>query len=274
MSCYCHRTDEHAMNKIYLINETVLFEPERRRLGPASGYPQWAVTLHGPVSECLNLLLERNGEVLSQRFLFTAVWEKQGAVVTTNALYQTIASIRKALKTAGLQENIVQTVPKEGFKSVARIREVSPEEMMTSPTAAALTPPATQEESKRVKKRIDGTLTVKIAYCLAALLFIGACFVLYSELKRPAPIYAHYHSAGKINGCEILSSLRDNNKSRHLFNALSKRYPLTCAPGGVVYITFNQLQLGTVVLVCDRRIENSQVNCHSIFYSERFQDDE
>ncbi len=274
MSCYSHRADEHAMNIIYLINETVLFEPDRRRLGPASGYPQWAVTLHGPVSECLNLLLEHNGEVLSQRFLFAAVWEKQGAVVTTNALYQTIASIRKALKTAGLQENIVQTVPKEGFKSVARIRVVSPEEWVASPTVAVLNPPVIQEESGRVKKRTDCALTMKIAYCLAALLFIGACFVLYNELKPPAPVYARYQSAGKVNGCEILSSLRDNNKSRQLFNALSKRYPLTCDPGGVVYISFNQLQLGNVVLVCDRRVENNQTNCHSIFYSERFQDDE
>ena len=86
------------MKPVFLINHVVLFEPDKRRLCQRGSYPERAVVLHGPVSECLLQLLEHNGEVLSQRYLFAAVWEKQGAVVTTNALYQTIASIRKALR--------------------------------------------------------------------------------------------------------------------------------------------------------------------------------
>jgi len=88
------------MKPVFLINETVLFEPDARRLCSLADYPSRAVILHGPVSECLLQLLEQNEQVLTQRYLFAAVWEKQGAVVTTNALYQTIASIRNALKSS------------------------------------------------------------------------------------------------------------------------------------------------------------------------------
>ena len=112
-------TSDDAMKKVFLINDTLLFEPDLRRLGPLEGYPNRAIMLHGPVNECLLLLLEHNDQVLTQRFLFASVWEKQGAIVSTNALYQTIASIRKALKSSGLDENIIKTIPKEGFKSVA-----------------------------------------------------------------------------------------------------------------------------------------------------------
>lgn len=125
------------MKPVFLINHSVLFEPEKRRLYLLANYPERAVVLHAPVSECLLQLLEHNGQVMSQRDLFAAVWEKQGAVVTTNALYQTIASIRKALKTVGLAENMVQTVPKEGFKSVAHIETGTLDDFITP---AALEP--------------------------------------------------------------------------------------------------------------------------------------
>jgi DNA-binding winged helix-turn-helix (wHTH) protein len=114
-------SDDHAMKTAWLINDVVLFEPDERRLCAIQNYPAQCIILHGPVNECLLQLLLHNGEVLSQRFLFDAVWGKQGAVVTTNALYQAIASVRKALKSAGLADDVIKTIPKAGFKSVAQI---------------------------------------------------------------------------------------------------------------------------------------------------------
>lgn len=109
-------TPESAMKKVYLINDALLFEPDVRRIGPLVGYPHRAVTLHGPVSECLLILLEHNNQVVTQRVLFASVWEKQGAVVTTNALYQTISQIRKVLKSAGIEETSLRRCQKRGLR--------------------------------------------------------------------------------------------------------------------------------------------------------------
>ncbi|MDC0726504.1 hypothetical protein POH93_14035 [Phytobacter diazotrophicus] len=66
------------MKTAWLINDVVLFEPDERRLCAIQNYPAQCIILHGPVNECLLQLLLHNGEVLSQRFLFDAVWGKQG----------------------------------------------------------------------------------------------------------------------------------------------------------------------------------------------------
>lgn len=66
------------MKKVFLINDTLLFEPDLRRLGPLEGYPHRALTLHGPVNACLLLLLEHNNQVLTQRFFVCLRMGKAG----------------------------------------------------------------------------------------------------------------------------------------------------------------------------------------------------
>jgi len=252
------------MKPVFLINGAVLFEPDKRRLCPLAGYPDRAVILHGPVSECLLQLLEHNGEVLTQRYLFAAVWEKQGAIVTTNALYQTIASMRKALKTAGLAENIVQTVPKEGFKSVANIEVGEPEAFIAlAASAPAVTP--TQHHN---------TPWAKIAYGVAGLLFIASCSVLYFQLNDRHVGFEDYQPIGNIEGCEVYSSWHDKTKSQRIFTALIKRYPVQCRSGGAVYMTLNRFQIGSSVLVCDKQPTINDAQCDSILYRELYHEND
>jgi len=131
-------SNKYAMNHVYLINETLLFEPEQRRLCLLAGYPHHPVVLHTPASECLFQLLENSGQVLSQRFLFKNVWEKKGAIVSTNTLYQTIASVRKGLKSAAFGDDIIKTVPRAGFKSIAMVRMGTLEDFVPAVTALTL----------------------------------------------------------------------------------------------------------------------------------------
>ncbi|MDK4745254.1 MAG: winged helix-turn-helix domain-containing protein [Leclercia adecarboxylata] len=269
------------MKPVFLINETVLFEPEARRLCSLTDYPARAVILHGPVSECLLQLLEQNEQVLTQRYLFAAVWEKQGTVVTTNALYQTIASIRKALKSAGLEENVIITVPKAGFKSVARLRVGTQAEFIernktiTNPDLAEVSsevvkpdilPPVTQR-SRRFWRPAMG-------YWLAGALFLLSCGVLYPELKPAEPVFVGYHPIGTIDGCEAYSSWNETEKSQRMWASLSQRFPLTCKKGEVAYMTLNRAQLGISVIICDRAPENREARCESIFYRQPYYDNE
>lgn len=261
------------MRPVFLINGSVLFEPDKRRLGPRDGYPNRAVLLHGPVSECLLLLLEHNGEVLTQRYLFSAVWEKQGAIVTTNALYQTIASIRKALKSVGLAENIVQTVPKEGFKAVADLQSGTLEEFIL-PAVSALKDGQPEEEKACLPAPVvrprKNLVSSKLAYGTAALLFLMSCFVLYQQLKPGDAPFADYHFIGNVEGCDVYSSLHDKMQSQNKFTSLVKRYPVQCSAGGRVYITLNHYQQGTSVIVCDKQADLAGAQCESILYREQY----
>lgn len=269
------------MKKVFLINDTLLFEPDLRRLGPLEGYPHRALTLHGPVNACLLLLLEHNNQVLTQRFLFASVWEKQGVIVSTNALYQTIASIRKALKSSGLNENIIKTVPKEGFKSVAQVRtgerdafipsqKASPEAALTDVSAekaiAVVCEPATT--------RKPSFFASPLAYTVAGALFILSCCVLYFTLKGNEPAFENYQHIGKVNECDVFSSWHEKEKSLSMFTQLSKRYPINCNTGGMVWMTLNHAQQGSSVMICDRNPHDTQAQCNSIFYRQQNDDNE
>lgn len=269
------------MNTVFLINETVLFEPEARRICSLADYPARAVILHGPVSECLLQLLEQNEQVLTQRYLFAAVWEKQGAVVTTNALYQTIASIRKALKSAGLEENVIITIPKSGFKSVAQVRVGTLADFVkrdkTVPTPV-LTDVSSESEIPEivppVTQRTPRIWRSSMLYWLVGAIFLLSCAVLYPEIKQAEPVFVGYHSIGTIDGCEVYSSWRETDKSQSMWASLSKRFPLNCKKGNVAYITLNHAQLGISVIICDRAPEKRDARCESIFYRQPYYDNE
>ncbi|WP_446027801.1 winged helix-turn-helix domain-containing protein [Lelliottia amnigena] len=274
-------TSDDAMKKVFLINDTLLFEPDLRRLGPLEGYPNRAITLHGPVNECLLLLLEHNDQVLTQRFLFASVWEKQGAIVSTNALYQTIASIRKALKSSGLDENIIKTIPKEGFKSVALVRTGERDEFVPSQKAspeAALTDLSSEmtipDNVARVAPQKRSFFASPLAYAVAGLMFILSCSVLVMTLKGNETAFENYQHVGKINDCDVYSSWREKEKSIGMFNQLSKRYPINCNTGGMVWMTLNHAQRGSSVMICDRNPQDTQAQCNSIFYRKQNDDEE
>ncbi|WP_449554193.1 winged helix-turn-helix domain-containing protein [Lelliottia amnigena] len=272
-------TSDEAMKKVFLINDTLLFEPDLRRLGPLEGYPHRAMTLHGPVNECLLLLLEHNELVLTQRFLFASVWEKQGAIVSTNALYQTIASIRKALKSSGLDENIIKTIPKEGFMSIAQVRTGERDEFVLAQKASpevALTDISSEmtipDKVASVTSQKTSFFVSPLAYAVAGALFIFSCSVLYLTLKGNEPAFENYQHIGKINECDIFSSWHEKEKSLSMFTSLSKRYPINCNTGGMVWMTLNHAQRGSSVMICDRNPHDTQAQCNSIFYRQQNDD--
>ncbi|MDY1036671.1 winged helix-turn-helix domain-containing protein [Lelliottia sp. CFBP8978] len=274
-------TRDTTLKKVFLINDTLLFEPELRQIGPRVDYPRRAVKLHGPVSECLSQLLEHNNQVLSQRFLFASVWEKNGVVVSTNALYQTIATIRKTLKSAGLDENIIKTIPKEGFKSVARLHVGELDEFlapqMTSPVSVLPEESAAPETAATVVVEDENKPSFfhsPLAYGLAGILFILSCAVLYFVQKEEASPLADYQHIGKVNNCDLYSSWHDKDKSIEMFADLSRRYAIQCKADEMVWITVNLAQQVSSAIICDQKPEDAGAQCDSIVYRQQYHDEE
>lgn len=260
------------MKIVYMINDTVVFEPEKQRLCALRRYPEQCIVLHGPVSECLLQLLQNNEQVVTQRFLLEIVWGKRGVVVSTNALYQTIASVRKGLKLAGIETEIIKTIPKAGFKSVAKIRKGTFEELF--PLVPITPSPSIKIGSNEVEaadkiQRNNPILDFfhsDLAFKFAGIIFLLSCLTFYLASTSRQDIFASYHSVGNIQQCRVYSSWINIGKSIDLFKSLSSRYPVNCNPGDIAYMSVNGLSQRVSLIVCNQKPEKSTAICLTIIY--------
>ncbi|HCD1254260.1 TPA: winged helix-turn-helix domain-containing protein [Citrobacter amalonaticus] len=102
------------MKQKYLINEIVYFYPANQLLESASEDKK-SVSLNVPASRCLKLLLDKKGEIVTKHDFSQGVWESRGQYTSINALYQNISLIRKALREVGISQDVIHTIPREGF---------------------------------------------------------------------------------------------------------------------------------------------------------------
>lgn len=99
---------------LFLINKEIIFDVnscELRTLNPDGT----KVTLNAPTARCLQLLIENGGKVVSRDDFLERVWMARGIVVSQNTFYQNISLLRKSLKKAGLTDEIIVTVRRNGF---------------------------------------------------------------------------------------------------------------------------------------------------------------
>lgn len=99
---------------LFLINKEIIFDVnscELRALKPDGT----KVTLNAPTARCLQLLIENGGKVVSRDDFLERVWMARGIVVSQNTFYQNISLLRKSLKKAGLTDEIIVTVRRNGF---------------------------------------------------------------------------------------------------------------------------------------------------------------
>lgn len=261
------------VKNIIIINELIVFEPDKNRLTSLKDYPERNISLHAPVSACLLLLLQHNHQPVTQKYLFSEVWEKNGAIVSTNAIYQSIALIRKALRGVGLDEEIIFTLPKIGFKAEAHVVIIPFDEFMAARTARQVAAPAeTPPPPTAAKKNIlkSNFLQRYILIPLLGSMFL-LFFILYSH-QHENSFYANYIDIGKLHGCQVYSSWSGKEKSTQVFNQFYVKQNLTCPPAKTVYMTLNNSQSGTSILVCREKINSPLAKCKSLFFMEKYDD--
>lgn len=112
------------MNNYYIINGEVEFNPATSSLKPLND-PDNIIELNSPAARCFLLLISKQGEIIGQQEFMAEVWEKNGIYVTPNTYYQNISILRKGLKKAGLEDDIIVTVPRMGLTLISEIPIVS-----------------------------------------------------------------------------------------------------------------------------------------------------
>lgn len=106
--------DNHTHNMFYLIDDKVEFWPAINTLISCSSREKF--TLHYPAAYCLLTLIRNQHQIVMQRELIKTAWGDRSAHVTANTFYQSILTLRRVLRDAGLEREIVQTIPRRGLR--------------------------------------------------------------------------------------------------------------------------------------------------------------
>lgn len=270
------------MKEIFVINEKAIFSPDDYTLSDIQGTVP-PVMLHVPSSECLYLLLQHNNEVLSQKFLFEEVWEKNGSVVTANTLYQNIALLRKAFKTVGLSEEVIRTIPRQGIKFSAHVHVLPKSAHQTAPDEnSAIINETVQENvnappadnvpviSPKPAVRVQASWKTSVVLPAALCVFFLALLVklLYSSQRESQDFFAAYSAVGVINNCQLYSSFSGESIAKAKFKRIAQASALTCQRGDIVYLTYNRQYDVDSLIRCDKPIMDNSAHCQSIIYRE------
>ncbi|WP_286828964.1 MULTISPECIES: winged helix-turn-helix domain-containing protein [Kordiimonas] len=107
---------EHEQSKIFTLG-AVRFEGEVKTLhGPAGD-----VKLEDKVAELLEFLCQRMGDVVSREDILATIWA--GRNLSEQTVPVAISKLRKALRDVGADDDLLQTVPKRGYRLVIAANE-------------------------------------------------------------------------------------------------------------------------------------------------------
>lgn len=223
------------------------------------------------MSRCLLLLLQKHGDVVSQREFFAEVWERHGQCVTANTFYQNISILRKSLKAAGLEGNVIKTVPKLGIQFIGDIEDVTPEiSQEDRPLAMSKDEGDEQLPNPQGIRRTRKNETRVVAITALAL-FLTFSLVLFGNMHKNSVFFADYLQIGKINTCTVYAKgLRTGGQKTHALSLITN-INLQCQSNQAVYFAENANNTRASVIVCDGKIQGSSL-CMTNYYIE--QDDE
>lgn len=132
-----------ALN-LFIINNEIIFDANSCRVKGLDD-PNEIIILNAPTARCLQLLIDKRGEVVSRECFLEQVWQVRGIVVSQNTFYQNISLLRKSLKKAGLTEDIIVTVRRKGFMLATDTR-IQPIEDENSILEAGAAPDMTSDK--------------------------------------------------------------------------------------------------------------------------------
>lgn len=272
------------MNNIYLINEKVRFIVDQHRLEPV-GEQGAITTLNVPVSRCLLLLLQRVGRVISQQEFVYEVWESKGQFANANTYFQNIHLLRKALKTAGIKDAVIKTIPKEGLMFVGKLtllQEDNPESLIEGDLAKHITIPSThlppasvsidaQANSfpkKYIVQKARAHLKV-MALAGLLLMMLFSVFTAYKDINKNKNFFANYVAIGDVNLCTVYSNKKFVLRASKEYVNFFLRKNITCTPGQVAYIAINPDETRVFIHICDGSISNTNSCLTKVFLEPR-----
>ncbi|MBL5825943.1 winged helix-turn-helix domain-containing protein [Serratia fonticola] len=244
------------MSKSFLINNTVLYFPETHCLALRSD-PTVVAHLHVPASRCLLLLIERKGEIISQREFFEKVWESNGTYVTANTFYQSISHLRKGLKTVGLTGDVIKSLSKQGMTLSAETTIVEYDE--SQPILLEIPDEKTTESQPR---RFPYWKTS--AFIALAIIILSSIVLYSSSSPRESQSLLRYKPLTQKNGCNFMAPESKRMTERYL--SFIKDNEIPCGTGEFAYLNMPNNIPRVSVFICDGDINLSTTHCTTHYF--------
>lgn len=254
----------------YLVNKKIIFEPQTYRVWSIDD-PAVSATLYVPAAHCFSLLVQNAGEVLSQQYLFQEVWEKNGLYVNPNTLYQNMAMLRKTLKSVGLEEEVILTIPRQGFTFVGRMQICQDQDQdqencdvneQIINTGSQSVVQATEFKTSLIQIRaISWFCSFGIPLFVIALSLVFLTWQLWGKHTEAITIVDEYYDMGTVDRCQLHSSWQGKYVSvlhfRHILGVTRK----SCQAGEHAYLTFIDNNHRSSLIKCSGPINEPNTNC-------------
>lgn len=239
----------------YIINNKVCYLPEEHRLEPIEDQGA-AITLNIPASKCFLLLLQRAGEVIRQDEFIREVWENRGQYASTNTYFQNIHILRKSLKIAGIDSDIIKTIPKEGVLFTGSIEIINEEEIDISPTQLIINEEQYGVPHKKIKSK-----WLKYVMVFVLLLFITFFILLWMNLQYPISdndaFFSKYNKIGEANHCQVYASQDSVLRQNQEYLSFIQEKNIICSPGQKAYMAINISGTRVFVHICNKNDNGS-----------------
>ncbi len=125
-----------------------------------------SVRLEARTLRLLMYLANRAGETVSIEELLDQVWS--GVVVTQDSVYQAVTSLRRLLGDDAKLPTYIATVPRLGYRLVARVSPWSDEEITPAPEPLAPDPP-----SAKAPRRVGAAILASAVLALLVVAFVS-----------------------------------------------------------------------------------------------------
>lgn len=170
-----------------IINDHIVYDSETRALSVQGE----RVVLSAATARLLELFIANNRKQLHRDLIIEEVWGRYGLIPSGHSLNKNVSILRKTLAELGM-DNLIATIPREGFVFQAQIENVIEDALPHSITALTS---ATKPGLRRYGKTIVGGM-------LGISLVISG-FVLLPKLSRDTDGVVHVQKSGS---CEIFTT--------------------------------------------------------------------
>lgn len=215
-------SDSSGSDEFYLIDNVFEFHPKSGKVVNTKDGTIHELT--GNTNKMLNFLCQNYNLEIKYKDIMKWIWEEKHKEISYGALYQTILVLRRALKRAGISEEIVKTVRRKGIFFSADIQKITSKTDNTQDT----------KPSRRLS--IQNKFRSYIFLLLPALLIaIGG--------KYRDGLYIDNYTDGEIfnNNCIVHFNSDAQSDSQH--RKFINDHPEICSNGSELFITtFNSVK--------------------------------
>ncbi|KAF0854758.1 winged helix-turn-helix domain-containing protein [Pantoea dispersa] len=274
------------MSRKIIINSVVDFEPEKKRISGRKG----TSSLSASAALCFELLIDNVGDLVTHDQFYDYAWRRFGMEPTSTSLYQNISALRKSLSKAGLQQDIIRTMPRRGFllSPLTQINRTEPERMVVDDVNAEemaiedikekdgfinFNVVAEMKPSKPVlpfksKSHVVKCRNSKMGWMIACLsgMIIGVITYYMDVNMQVASVFSERPVYYK--GCVIYSNNKNDFEGDEMFRLVDD-LNLRCENNRYVYLTSYRFSDRVSLVICRSHLNDKiPSECHSLYYIE------